>query len=137
VWQNFSEEFVSLMDAHEIKGSDIIFMIILLMKNGLLNNLLEPKNILEGQHFPAVEDYSQFIHEGIAGIRRIVMSPLMHYEMIRFMHEVLQMIPTALKSKSASDVLVQSLTFNELQYKSMGEWQDDEMMYEINVGRLL
>lgn len=57
--------------------------------------------------------------------------------MIRFMHEVLQMIPTALKSKSASDVLVQSLTFNELQYKFMGEWKDDEMRYEINVGRLL
>jgi hypothetical protein len=47
------------------------------------------------------------------------------------------MIPTALKSKSASDVLVQSLTFNELQYKFMGEWKDDEMRYEINVGRLL
>lgn len=125
------------MELQEIKGSDVIFTFILLMENNLVSSLLEPKNILEGQHFPAVEDYSQFIHEGIAGIRRIVMSPLMHYEMIRFMHEVLQMIPTALKSKSASDVLVQSLTFNELQYKFMGEWKDDEMRYEINVGRLL
>jgi hypothetical protein len=107
------------------------------MENNLVSSLLEPKNILEGQHFPAVEDYSQFIHEGIVGIRRIVTSPLMHYEMIRFMHEVLQMIPAALKSKSTSDVLVQSLTFNELQYKFMGEWKDDEMRYEINVGRLL
>jgi len=126
-----------MMELQEIKGSDVIFTFILLMENNLVSSLLEPKNILEGQHFPAVEDYSQFIHEGIAGIRRIVMSPLMHYEMIRFMHEVLQMIPTALKSKSASDVLVQSLTFNELQYKFMGEWKDDEMRYEINVGRLL
>jgi hypothetical protein len=126
-----------MMELQEIKGSDVIFTFILLMENNFVSSLLEPKNILEGQHFPAVEDYSQFIHEGIAGIRRIVMSPLMHYEMIHFMHEVLQMIPTALKSKSASDVLVQSLTFNELQYKFMGEWKDNEMRYEINVGRLL
>jgi len=121
----------------EIKGSDVIFTLILLMENNFVGSLLEPKNILEGQHFPAVEDYSQFIHDGIVGIRRIVMSPLMHYEMIRFMHEVLQMIPAALKSKSASDALVQSFTFNELQYKFMGEWKDNEMRYEINVGRLL
>ena len=126
-----------MMELQEIKGSDVIFTFILLMENKFVSSLLEPKNILEGQHFPAVEDYSQFIHDGIVGIRRIVMSPLMHYEMIRFMHEVLQMIPAALKSKSASDVLVQSFTFNELQYKFMGEWKDDEMRYEINVGRLL
>ena len=126
-----------MMELQEIKGSDVIFTFILLMENNLVSSLLEPKNILEGHHFPAVEDYSQFIHDGIVGTRRIVMSPLVHYEMIRFMHEVLQMIPTALKSKSASDVLVQSLTFNELQYKFMGEWKDDEMRYEINVGRLL
>ena len=125
------------MELQEIKGSDVIFTFILLMENNFVSSLLEPNNILEGQHFPAVEDYSQFIHDGIVGIRRIVMSPLAHYEMIRFMHEVLQMIPAALKSKSASDVLVQSFTFNELQYKFMGEWKDDEMRYEINVGRLL
>ena len=125
------------MELQDIKGSDVIFTFILLMENNFVSSLLEPNNILEGQHFSAVEDYSQFIHDGIVGIRRIVMSPLMHYEMIRFMHEVLQMIPTALKSKSASDVLVQSFTFNELQYKFMGEWKDDEMRYEINVGRLL
>lgn len=125
------------MELQEIKGSDVIFTFILLMENNFVSSLLEPKNILEGQHFPAVEDYSQFIHDGIVGIRRIVMSPLMHYEMIRFMHEVLQMIPAALKSKSASDVLVQSFTFNEMRYKFMGEWKDDEMRYEINVGRLL
>ena len=126
-----------MMELQEIKGSDVIFTLILLMENNFVGSLLEPKNILEGQHFPAVEDYSQFIHDGIVGIRRIVMSPLMHYEMIRFMHEVLQMIPAALKSKSASDALVQSFTFNELQYKFMGEWKDNEMRYEINVGRLL
>ncbi len=126
-----------MMELQEIKGSDVIFTFILLMENNFVSSLLEPKNILEGQHFPAVEDYSQFIHDGIVGIRRIVMSPLMHYEMIRFMHEVLQMIPAALKSKSASDVLVKSFSFNELQYKFMGEWKDDEMRYEINVGRLL
>ena len=125
------------MELQEIKGSDVIFTFILLMENNFVSSLLEPKNILEGQHFPAVEDYSQFIHDGIVGIRRIVMSPLMHYEMIRFMHEVLQMIPAALKSKSASDVLVQSFSFNEMRYKFMGEWKDDEMRYEINVGRLL
>ena len=125
------------MELQNIKGSDIIFTFILLMENNLVSSLLEPTNILEGQHFPAVEDYSQFIHDGIVGIRRIVMSPLMHYEMIRFMHEVLQMIPAALKSKSASDVLVQSFTFNAMRYKFMGEWKDDEMRYEINVGRLL
>ena len=125
------------MELQNIKGSDIIFTFILLMENNLVSSLLEPTNILESQHFPAVEDYSQFIHDGIVGIRRTVMSPLVHYEMIRFMHEVLQMIPTARKSKSASDVLVQSLTFNELQYKFTGEWKDDEMRYEINVGRLL
>ena len=126
-----------MMELQEIKGSDVIFTFILLMENNFVGSLLAPKNILEGQHFPAVEDYSQFIHDGIVGIRRIVMSPLMHYEMIRFMHEVLQMIPAALKSKSASDVLVQSFTFNEMRYKFMGEWKDDEMRYEINVGRLL
>jgi hypothetical protein len=42
-------------------------MIILLMKNGFVNSLLEPKNIFESEYFSAVEDYSQFIHDGLVG----------------------------------------------------------------------
>jgi hypothetical protein len=110
-------------------------MIILLMKNGFVDSLLEPKNIFESEYFSAVEDYSQFIHDGLVGTYGLIRSPLLQFEVLRFTHEVLQLVPTALQSKSPSDHLFKSFTFNEVQYKFMGVWKDDEMRYEINVCR--
>ena len=127
---------MSLMDAHEIKGSDIIFMIILLMKNGLLNNLLEPKNILESDYFSVVEDYSQYIHDGLVGSYGLIKSPLLQFEVLRFTHEVLQIMPKAFKSKSPSDRLSKSFTFNKVPYRFMGVWKEHEMKYEISLSRV-
>ena len=133
MWQNFSEEFVSLMDAHEIKGVDIIFMITLLMKNGLLNNVLEPKNIFESEYFSVVEDYSQYIHDGLMGSYGLIKSPLLQFEVLRFTHEVLQIMPKTFKSKSPSDGLSKSFTFNKVSYRFKGVWKEHEMKYEISL----
>jgi hypothetical protein len=128
------------MKEHQINGVDIIFMLKSLMMFGLVDSILEPKHVVESAYFSSIthssfmtyfEDQSQFIHNCLlVQTHEMIMSPLLEFEVLRFTHEVLQIVPKSFESKCHSDNLSTSFKFNKSWYTFTNVWNDIEMSYK-------
>jgi hypothetical protein len=128
------------MKEHQINGVDIIFMLKLLMVNGLVDSVLEPKHVIESAYFSITthssfmtyfEDHAQSIHDCLlVQTHERISSPLLEFEVLRFTHEVLQMVPKSFESKCHLVNLSTSFKFNKVCYTFTNVWNDIEVKYK-------
>ena len=86
------------MERQQVNGDRIIYLMSLMVKHNFQDSFMGPKGVISDDHFVQIQDCSQLFHDGL-GAYGVVRSPLLQFEVIRFSHEVLQLIPESFKTK--------------------------------------
>jgi hypothetical protein len=89
---------VNLIQKQEVIGNGIIYLMSLMVNQDLQESFMAPKGVISENHYFQIQDFSQLFHDGL-GAYGVVRSPLLQFEILRFTHEVLQLIPESFKTK--------------------------------------
>lgn len=119
------------METNEIEGAGIMSMIAYLVEMSPKGSVLEPSTILASGAYQFVHEYSQFMQEGP---NSLTSAPQLEFDVLRFTHEILKIVPEAFQSQRALTASSTSFQFLETRYEFTNVWRQDG--YEISVSRL-